>query len=32
VFEIPDLLEEILLTTGWQPLPVNTLRAPLALF
>jgi UDP-N-acetylglucosamine:LPS N-acetylglucosamine transferase len=32
VFEIPDLLEEILLTTGWQPLAVNTLRAPLALF
>jgi len=32
VFEIPDLLEEILLTTVWQPLPVNSVRAPLALF
>jgi UDP-N-acetylglucosamine:LPS N-acetylglucosamine transferase len=32
VFEIPDILQEILLTTPWRPVLGNEARAPLALF
>jgi len=32
VFEIPDILQEILLTTPWRPVLENEARTPLALF
>lgn len=33
VFEIPEILEDILVTApAWQPMPISTARAPLTLF